>query len=246
MVLRKTRKWGYVEQEARRLADLGMKPLDIAKRLGLNRSTVQRWMHAGKLNDTIDKSQSPTPAMAAVEHDLLASATAVVAPPPEKKKRGRPRKEPQPQIRAPLTPDEWAKEIRATYDLDATDDQLVTMAQVQLTMSLNPVAAQVQLQAQAAFRASVKQLALTARIPKGEERMQPLAKTGTDSGRQQNPAVQRRSSADPRAFLMVVPPSVKPLECQHANENPNVCPCPPACSCRQGMCADKAIGAAGG
>lgn len=238
MVLRKTRKWGFVEQEARRLADLGMTPLDIAKRLGLNRSTVQRWMHAGKLNDTIDKSK--TPATAAVEHDLLASATDVVAQPP-KKKRGRPRKDQPPQIRAPLTPDEWATEIRATYDLDATDDQLVTMAQVQLTMSLNPlVAAQVQLQAQAAFRASVKQLALTARIPKGEERMQPLAKTGTDSGRQQNPAVQRRSSADPRAFLMVVPPSVKLLECQHANENPNVCPCPAACSCRQAMCADKA------
>lgn len=210
MVMRKTRKWGYVEQEARRLADLGLKPLEIAKRLGLNRSTVQRWMHAGKLNDTIDKSQSP--ATIAVEHELLTSATSVAAPPVvEKKRRGRPRK--APPIRAPLTPDEWAKEIRATYDLDATDDQLVTMAQVQLTMSLNPlVSAQIQLQAQAAFRASVKQLALTARIPKGEERQEQVAaaKTGTDHDRQRNPVVHRRSNVDPRAFLMVVGGSAVP------------------------------------
>jgi hypothetical protein len=79
----------------------------------------------------------------------------------------------------------------------------VTMAQAQLMMSLSPlVTAQIQLQAQAAFRASVKQLALTARIPKGEERQQ--AKTGTDDHRARNPVVQRRSGGDPRAFLMMV------------------------------------------
>lgn len=39
-------------QEATRLADLGLSPVDIAKRLGVTRYTVQRWMQAGKLTDT--------------------------------------------------------------------------------------------------------------------------------------------------------------------------------------------------
>jgi hypothetical protein len=52
--VRRTRKWAFVAQEAKRLADLGLPPVEIAKRLGagVNRSTVQRWMAAGKIRDT--------------------------------------------------------------------------------------------------------------------------------------------------------------------------------------------------
>ena len=50
--MRRTRKWAYVAQEARRLADLGLSAPEIAKRLEVNRSTVHRWMAAGKLADT--------------------------------------------------------------------------------------------------------------------------------------------------------------------------------------------------
>lgn len=50
--MRRTRKWAYVAQEATRLADLGLSPVEIATRLEVRRSTVQRWMAAGKLTDT--------------------------------------------------------------------------------------------------------------------------------------------------------------------------------------------------
>jgi hypothetical protein len=52
--VRRTRKWAFVAQEAKRLADLGLLPAEIARRLGegVNRSTVQRWMAAGKIRDT--------------------------------------------------------------------------------------------------------------------------------------------------------------------------------------------------
>lgn len=50
--MRRTRKWAYVAQEARRLADLGLSHLDIADRLDVHRTTVKRWMAAGKLRDT--------------------------------------------------------------------------------------------------------------------------------------------------------------------------------------------------
>jgi hypothetical protein len=50
--MKRTRKWAFVAQEAIRLANLGLSPLDIAERLELNRATVQRWMAAGKLTDT--------------------------------------------------------------------------------------------------------------------------------------------------------------------------------------------------
>lgn len=50
--MRRTRKWSYVAQEATRLADIGLSPVEIASRLEVTRSTVQRWMAAGKLADT--------------------------------------------------------------------------------------------------------------------------------------------------------------------------------------------------
>jgi transposase-like protein len=38
-----------VAQEAKRLAEMGLSPLEIARRLGVAKSTVTRWMAAGKL-----------------------------------------------------------------------------------------------------------------------------------------------------------------------------------------------------
>jgi hypothetical protein len=54
--MKRTRKWEYVKQEARRLATLGLASSDIAGRLGLNTSTVNRWFKAGKLGrqDRVD------------------------------------------------------------------------------------------------------------------------------------------------------------------------------------------------
>lgn len=47
--MKRTRKWTFVAQEAIRLATLGLSPKEIAKRLGVNRSSVTRWMQSGKL-----------------------------------------------------------------------------------------------------------------------------------------------------------------------------------------------------
>jgi transposase len=47
--VKRTRKWAYVEQEAKRLVSLGLGHLEIAKRLGVNDSTIRRWVKAGKL-----------------------------------------------------------------------------------------------------------------------------------------------------------------------------------------------------
>lgn len=47
--MKRTRKWSYVEQEAKRLSALGLDQSAIAKRLGVNKSTVNRWVAAGKL-----------------------------------------------------------------------------------------------------------------------------------------------------------------------------------------------------
>jgi hypothetical protein len=59
--MRRTRKWAYVKQEATRLAELGLTPLEIAERLEVNRSSVQRWMAAGKVTDTrrTNKDRAP-------------------------------------------------------------------------------------------------------------------------------------------------------------------------------------------
>src|SRR5688572_880952 len=47
--MKRTRKWGYVAQEAKRLADLGLSGYAIAKRLEVSEATVSRWVKAGKL-----------------------------------------------------------------------------------------------------------------------------------------------------------------------------------------------------
>jgi hypothetical protein len=46
------RKWSHIGPEAKRLAALGLSPPAIADELGVDRSTVQRWMAAGRITDT--------------------------------------------------------------------------------------------------------------------------------------------------------------------------------------------------
>lgn len=47
--MRRTRKWAFVEQEATRLAALGLSPAEIAIHLEVNKSSVTRWIASGKL-----------------------------------------------------------------------------------------------------------------------------------------------------------------------------------------------------
>jgi hypothetical protein len=47
--MRRTRKWSFVAQEAKRLADLGLSGYAIAKRLEVSEASVSRWVKAGKL-----------------------------------------------------------------------------------------------------------------------------------------------------------------------------------------------------
>ena len=87
--MKRTRKWAFVSQEAARLAALGLKPSEIAARLGLNKSTVTRWMAAGKLErhekpaagsprvleGTVWRDQTPAEWAAAVREDYDLSVT---------------------------------------------------------------------------------------------------------------------------------------------------------------------------
>jgi len=156
--VKRTRKWAYVEQEAKRLANLGLQPRDIAKRLGVTK-TVNRWMAMGKL-----------------ERRPSTQAARVAG--------------------SGKSPGEWAATVRKDFALDATDEQLVTLAETALAMSLDPsMAAHVRMGAAGRFQAIVRQLALVARkadeqAPKDEPRA-PVV-------------VARRSGADPRALLMAV------------------------------------------
>lgn len=52
--MRKTRKWVFLEQEARRLHALGLSERAMAKQLNVAKSTVTRWKKAGKLGATPD------------------------------------------------------------------------------------------------------------------------------------------------------------------------------------------------
>lgn len=127
--MRRTRKWSFVAQEATRLAGLGLSPVEIADRLEVKRSTVQRWMAAGKIADT---------------------------------RRGA--KRTGPLVVKLIKASEWAVTVRKDYALDATDEQLVTLAETALGKALDPLLpVPVQLQATRTFQGLVKQLALVAR-----------------------------------------------------------------------------------
>lgn len=70
--MKKTRKWSFVQQEAVRLAELRLSPKEIADRLGVNKSSVTRWMKAGKLKAT---AQDPRATAEAVAKVLLGNQT---------------------------------------------------------------------------------------------------------------------------------------------------------------------------
>lgn len=164
--MKRTRKWSFVEQEARRLVALRLTPREIASRLGVSKSTVTRWMQAGKIGRTTETSQE-------AERRTIQAAT------------------------GEQTPAQWAKDVRSSYDLDATDDQMVTMAETTLLVIRDPAAdADLRLKAMGRFQALVKQLALVARVSVEKP-------SETPSRRPVNPTV-RRPSVDPRSLLTAV------------------------------------------
>lgn len=165
-MLKRTRKWAFVEQEAKRLTVIGLSSLEISKRLGVAKSTVTRWMASGKL------SRPEVPGGPVIT------------------------------LRPGHSPAEWAMAVRGAYDLDATDDQLVTLAEAALGVSSDfTVAAHVRMAASGRFQAIVRQLALVARSVKAEQ--EKAADTPEPAQRQKNPVI-RRSSVDPRRILMAV------------------------------------------
>jgi hypothetical protein len=169
-VKRRTRKWSFVAQEAKRLAELGISPKEIADHIGVNKSTVTRWIASGKLPAPARKTTAAA--------DLAVSA------------------------RAPKSPAEWAKAVRAEYDLDETDDQLVALAEEALQVSLNShVSPSVRLSAAGRFQALVRQLSL---VTRSQDANQPAdGAPALPEPPKKNPPVQRRVG-DPRKVLMMV------------------------------------------
>lgn len=94
------------------------------------------------------------------------------------------------------TPEEWAKAVRESYALDATDEQLVDMAEAALLVwkdaERSPA---VRFQAMREYRATVKQLRLVARAVDAQPK--------PDEPKRQRFAIPRRSGADPRGLLAV-------------------------------------------
>lgn len=168
---KRTRKWAFVSQEAARLAGLGLSPREIAERLGVDKSSVTRWMKAGKL-----ERRPPS---------LAPGAT-------------------QPK----QSPAEWAASVREAYDLDATDDQLVTIAETALALSLDRnVAAHVRMTAAGRFQAIVRQLALVARAADKDAAPEksPAPSTPEPARAARGPErIIRRPGGDPRKLLMAI------------------------------------------
>lgn len=160
--MKRTRKWVFVAQEARRLASMGLKPSEVARRVGVTRQAVLRWMASGLLADTRRGSVRP--------------GTAVVPDAPR------------------LSPAEWAASVRVEYSLDATDEQLVMLAEAALRISLDPATpARLQMAATDRFQALARQLALVAR--------QPADGTHVPATPAAKRSVRPRPSVDPRALL---------------------------------------------
>jgi plasmid maintenance system antidote protein VapI len=96
------------------------------------------------------------------------------------------------------TPEQWAIAVRAAYDLDATDEQLVSLAVDALKMSRDlAIGPQARMTAAGRFQALVKQLRLVARAEAA-----PAATP--EAPKRQTFAPQRRSNADPRTLLTAV------------------------------------------
>jgi len=58
--MNRTRKWIFVAQEAARLAALGLSQAEIASKLGVDRSSIFRWMKSGKLKRNEPPNIDPT------------------------------------------------------------------------------------------------------------------------------------------------------------------------------------------
>jgi hypothetical protein len=69
--VKRTRKWAFVAQEAAKLGELGLSPREIAIKLGLNKSTVTRWIAAGKLK----RHEAQAPAARAVAEGVWRDKT---------------------------------------------------------------------------------------------------------------------------------------------------------------------------
>jgi hypothetical protein len=107
-------------------------------------------------------------------------------------------------VRAAQTAAEWAASVREDYDLDATDAQLVALAEEALLVSRDADTSwRVRLAAVARFQSLVKQLSLRVR---GAEAEQPAPAAEPQPAPQpapQKPARDmRRSGGDPRILLM--------------------------------------------
>lgn len=164
--MKRTRKWAYVQQEAQRLADIGLNANQIAKRLQLNKSTVSRWLKAGKLT----KGDG--------------SRKAVVGIHAEQKQ----------------TPAEWAAAVRGEFALDASDDQLVTLAEESLALSRDPrCSVRERMAAGNEFRSTLKQLNLPAKAADAV-----AAKPQPDAVEppKPKPRLVHRVKVDPRAKFM--------------------------------------------
>lgn len=147
--MKRTRKWAYVAQEARRLADLGLSPSEIATRLEVHPSSVQRWMAAGKLRDTRGTSHGSVPEGWESRDNPDNPGNSVQTP-----------------GTAASAGAGWATAVRAAYALDPTDEQLVDLATSALAVAKDLTeAASVRLVAMGRFQGLVKQLALVARAP---------------------------------------------------------------------------------
>jgi transposase len=173
MTMRRTRKWAYVEQEARRLADLGLSGYALAKHLGVSEASVSRWVKAGKLTLKGGKSAEREANRAEVE----ASGSQ-------------------------KSPDQWAASVRAEYQLDATDEVLVAMAEAAKLKALDEgIGVSARLQAMGRFQALVRQLALVTR--KRDQEPTPAAPPPEEPKKR---VVERRTGTDPRVLLMPVKP----------------------------------------
>lgn len=137
--MKRTRKWAYVEQEVKRLVELGVAGPEIAKRIGVDPSTVRKWMRAGKMG---------------------------------KPGRSRPGRTVHPK----RSPESWAREVRATYALDVSDDQRVSLAeQALLTAYDRNQTPAVRLNAMRTFDGIVKRLNLVARDAAASPQQEPEA-----------------------------------------------------------------------
>lgn len=162
--MKRTRKLVYVQQDAQRLAKLGLNANQIAKRIGVNKSTVSRWISSGKL--TIEEAK-----VRAVS--IHASNT--------------------------QTPADWAKSIREEFDLDVTDDQLVTLAEEQLALSRDvDCSVRERLAAGAEYLKTLRQLNLPGKAAAAAAGAQPTATSATPA----KPRIvhsKKKPAVDPRA-----------------------------------------------